>query len=60
MILIYSNTVIFTSLAKEVMFSVVMVSLSTCLFMCKHHYSKSYEQVPVKFYIRVKSDKRKK
>ena len=38
-----------TSLAKEIMFLVALV----CLFVCEHHYSKSYEQVGMKFYGRV-------
>ena len=38
----------FSSLAKEVMFLVVLV----CLFVCGH-YSKSYERIGVKFYGRV-------
>ena len=38
-------THIITSLAKEVMFLVELV----CLFVCGH-YSKSYEQIGMKFY----------
>ena len=41
---------IFTSLAKEVMFLVALVSLSVCLFVCGQHYSKSYERIGMKFY----------
>ena len=62
-----------TSLAKEVMFSVALVSsllgkggyvfgsvgLSVCLFVCGQHYSKSYERIGMKFYGRVLSSTRK-
>ena len=41
-----------TSLAKEVMFLVALVSLSVCLSVCGH-YSKSYEWIGMKFYGRV-------
>ena len=55
--------VIFTSLAKEVMFLVALVSLSVCLsvclFVCGQHYSKSYERIGMKFYGRVLSSTRK-
>ena len=37
---------IITSLAKEVMFLVVLV----CLSVCGQHYSKSYERIGVKVY----------
>ena len=50
---------IFTSLAKEVMFLVALVSLSVCLFVCAQHYSKSYERIGMKFYGRVLSSTRK-
>ena len=50
---------LFTSLAKEVMFLVALVSLSVCLFVCLfvcgQHYSKSYERIGMKFYGRVQS-----
>ena len=46
-----------TSLAKEVMILVALVSfsvcLSVCLFVCGQHYSKSYERIGMKFYGRV-------
>ena len=41
---------IITSLSKEVMFLVALVRLSVCLSVCGQHYSKSYEQIEVKFY----------
>ena len=41
---------IYTSLAKEGMFLVVLVCLSVCLFVCGQHYSKSYEWIGMKFY----------
>ena len=44
-----------TSLAKEVMFLVALVCLFVCLFVCEQHYSKSYEQIGMKFYGRVLS-----
>ena len=48
-----------TSLAKEVMFLVALVSLSVCLFVCLfvcgQHYSQSYERIAMKFYGRVLS-----
>ena len=44
-----------TSLAKEVMFLVALVSLSVCLFVCGQHYSKSCERIGMKFYRRVLS-----
>ena len=48
---------IITSLAKEVMFLVALVSLSVylfvCLFVCGQHYSKSFERIGMKFYGRV-------
>ena len=44
-----------TSLAKEVMFLVILVCLSVCLFVCGQHYSKSYELIGMKFYGRVLS-----
>ena len=54
---------IITSLAKEVMFLVALVSLSVCLFVCLsvcgQHYSKSYERIGMKFYGRVLSSTRK-
>ena len=57
---------IFTSLAKEVMFLVALVSLSVlsvclsvCLFVCGQHYSKSYERIGMKFYGRILSSTRK-
>ena len=55
---------IVTSLAKEVMFLVALVSLSVCLsvclFVCRgQHYSKSYERIGMKFYGRVLSSTRK-
>ena len=28
----------------------LFVCLSVCLLVCKHHYSKSYEQIAMKFY----------
>ena len=53
---------IITSLAKEVMFLVALVSLSVCLsvclFVCGQHYSKSYERIGMKFYGRVLSSTR--
>ena len=48
-----------TSLAKEVMFLVALVSLSVCLFVCGQHYSKSYERIGMKFYGGVLSSTRK-
>ena len=48
---------IFTSLAKEVMFLVALVSLSVCLSVCGQHYSKSYERIGMKFYGEVLSRK---
>ena len=52
-----------TSLAKEVMFLVELVSLSVCLFfclfVCGQHYSTSYERIEMKFYGRVLSSTRK-
>ena len=52
-----------TSLAKEVMFLVALVSLSVCLsvclFVCGQHYSKSYKRIGMKFYGRVLSNTRK-
>ena len=52
-----------TSVAKEVMFLVALVSLSVCLsvclFVCGQHYSKSYERIGMKFYGRVLSSTRK-
>ena len=52
-----------TSLAKEAMFLVALVSLSVCLFVCLfvcgQHYSKSYERFGMKFYGRVVSSTRK-
>ena len=48
-----------TSLAKEVMFLVALVSLSVCLFVCGQHYSKSYERIGMTFYGRVLSSTRK-
>ena len=56
---------VITSLAKEVMFLVALVSLSVCvclfvcLFVCGQHYSKSYERIGMKFYGRVLSSTRK-
>ena len=54
---------VITSLAKEVMFLVALVSLSVCLFVClfvcEQHYSKSYERIGMKFYGRVLSSTRK-
>ena len=50
---------VFTSLAKEVMVLVALVSLSVCLFVCGQHYSKSYERIGMKFYGRVLSGTRK-
>ena len=54
---------IITSLTKEVMFLVALVSLSVCLsvclFVCGQHYSKSYERIGMKFYGRVLSSTRK-
>ena len=50
---------IFTSLAKEVMFLVALVCLFVCLFVCEQHYSKSYERIGMKFYGRVLSSTRK-
>ena len=38
-----------TSLAKEVMFLVVLVCLFVCLSVCGQHYLKSYEQIGMKF-----------
>ena len=61
----------FTSLAKEVMFLVALVSLSVCLPVCLfvclfvclwttfNDYSKSYERIRMKFYGRVLSSTRK-
>ena len=51
--------IIITSLAKEVMFLVALVSLSVCLFVCGQHYSKSYERIGMKFYGRFLSSTRK-
>ena len=45
-----SDTIIFTSLAKKVMFLVAVVCLFVCLFVCGQHYSKSYERIGMKFY----------
>ena len=42
--------IIITSLAKEVMFLVVLVCLSVCLSVCGQHYSKSYERIGMTFY----------
>ena len=53
------STLLITSLAKEVMFLVALVSLSVCLFVCGQHYSKSYERIEMKFYGRVLSSTRK-
>ena len=53
------NSSVITSLAKEVMFLVALVSLSVCLFVCGQHYSKSYERIGMKFYGRVLSSTRK-
>ena len=43
-----------TSLAKEVIFSVMLVCLSVylsvCLSVCEQHYSKSNERILIKFY----------
>ena len=43
-----------TSLAKEVMFLVVLVCLfvclSVCLSVCGQHYSKSYDRIGMKLY----------
>ena len=54
---------VITSLVKEVMFLVALVSLSVCLFVCLfvcgQHYSKSYEPIGMKFYGRVLSSTRK-
>ena len=54
---------VITSLAKEVMFLVALVSLSVCLcvclFVCGQHYSKSYERIGMKFYGWVLSSTRK-
>ena len=50
-----SNELLFTSLAKEVMFLVALVCLFVCLFVCEQHYSKSYERIGMKFYGRVLS-----
>ena len=48
---------VFTSLAKEVMFLRALVCLSVCLsvclFVCGQHYSNSYERIGMKFYGRV-------
>ena len=41
-----SCKVLITSLAKEVMFLVTLV----CLFVCRQHYSKSYDRIGLKFY----------
>ena len=41
---------VITSLAKKVMFSVVLVCLSVCLFVCEQYDSNSYEQIAMKFY----------
>ena len=50
---------VITSLAKEVMLLVALVSLSVCLFVCGQHYSKSYERIGMKFYGGVQSSTRK-
>ena len=52
---------VITSLAKEVMFLVALVSLSVCLSVCLsgQHYSNSYERIGMKFYGRVLSSTRK-
>ena len=55
----FSNFTVITSLAKEVMFLVALVSLSVCLFVCGQHYSKSYERIEMKFYGGVLSSTRK-
>ena len=39
-----------TSLAKGVMFLAALVCLFVCLFVCEQHYSKSYEQIRMKYY----------
>ena len=69
--LVYTNKIgdclFITSLAKEVMFLVALVSLSVflsvclfvCLFVCGQHYSKSFERIGMKFYGRVLSSTRK-
>ena len=58
-----TQSLIITSLAKEVMFLVALVSLSVCLFVCLfvcgQHYSKGYERIGMKFYGRVLSSTRK-
>ena len=50
---------VITSLAKEVMFLVALVSLSVCLFVCLfvcgQYYSTSYERIGMIFYGRVLS-----
>ena len=46
MLLVSIDLLIFTSLAKEVMFLVALV----CMFVCGQHYSKRYEQIGMKFY----------
>ena len=41
----------FTSLAKEVMFSVVLVCLSVGLFACEQHYSKRYDRIVIRSFV---------
>ena len=53
------KSILITSLAKEVMFLVALVSLSVCLFVCGQHYSKCYERIGMKFYGWVLSSTRK-
>ena len=48
----------FYFLGKEVMFSVALVGLFVCLFVCMQHYSKIYERIATKFYGRVRDGKR--
>ena len=44
-----AKEVMFTSLAKGVMFLVALVCLFVCVFVGGQHYSKSYERIRMKF-----------
>ena len=41
------TTILFTSLAKEVMFLVALICLFICLSVGGQHYSKSYERIGI-------------
>ena len=47
-------------LGKEVMFLIMLVYLSICLFVCLQHYSENYERIAMKFYEVVQGDRRNK